>query len=259
MGILHRSVISPLIRQALGRLQLPCRKALTGLALTAGVTAGLVGMAPNAQALEAVQLSYGELESEPIPLADLEEFAFSGIPSEDIQLVLDILRIDEELAQDLLTREIPIDFQSIRETSDTLIGGIFWRVVGSAISLTDTTGQAWEYLQTALLDAAADDRITMLEVLQNLDVGLMIIDTQRLLELSSLVNWEREPVMVLNTSVKLIVEVVITNWETDYARKVEEYALFGIPEYWIVDYRGLGSRAFIGSPKQPTLTVCRLV
>lgn len=70
--------------------------------------------------------------------------------------------------------------------------------------------------------------------------------------------WEREPVIVLGASVKLVVEVVSTNWETDYARKVEEYALFGIPEYWIVDYRGLGGRAFIGNPKQPTFTVCRL-
>lgn len=165
---------------------------MTGIALTLGVTAGLVATAPTAQALEAVQLSYGELESEPIPLQDLEDFAFSGIPSEDIQLVLDILRIDEELAQDLLTREIPIDFQSIRETSETLIGSIFWRVVGSAISLTDTTGQAWEYLQGALLDAAADDRITLLEVLQNLDVGLMAIDTQRLLELTSLARADAE-------------------------------------------------------------------
>ncbi|HHP7246252.1 MAG TPA: Uma2 family endonuclease [Elainellaceae cyanobacterium] len=84
-----------------------------------------------------------------------------------------------------------------------------------------------------------------------------------LLDESALVNeslWEREPVIVLGSSVKLVVEVVSTNWETDYARKVEEYALFGIPEYWIVEhYRGLGGRAFIGNPKQPTLTVCRLV
>jgi Uma2 family endonuclease len=46
---------------------------------------------------------------------------------------------------------------------------------------------------------------------------------------------------------------------TPYARKVEEYALFGIPEYWIVDYRGLGGIAFIGKPKQPTFTVCQLL
>jgi Uma2 family endonuclease len=70
--------------------------------------------------------------------------------------------------------------------------------------------------------------------------------------------WEKEPVITLGRSIKLVVEVVSTNWETDYARKVEEYALMGIPEYWIVDYRGLGGIAFIGKPKQPTFTVCIL-
>ncbi len=58
--------------------------------------------------------------------------------------------------------------------------------------------------------------------------------------------WEREPVIALGRSVKMAVEVVSTNWETDYARKVEEYALFDIPEYWIVDFRGLGGTVFIG-------------
>ncbi|NEO26400.1 MAG: Uma2 family endonuclease [Kamptonema sp. SIO4C4] len=70
--------------------------------------------------------------------------------------------------------------------------------------------------------------------------------------------WQRQPVITLGRSIKLAVEVVSSNWETDYARKVEEYALLGIPEYWIVDYRGLGGIAFIGKPKQPTFTVCQL-
>lgn len=71
--------------------------------------------------------------------------------------------------------------------------------------------------------------------------------------------WEREPVITLVRSIKLVVEVVSSNWESDYARKVEEYALLGIPEYWIVDYRGLGGTIFIGKPKQPTFTVCQLL
>ena len=29
----------------------------------------------------------------------------------------------------------------------------------------------------------------------------------------------------------------------------------GIPEYWIVDYKGLGGKLFIGNPKQPTISV----
>ena len=71
--------------------------------------------------------------------------------------------------------------------------------------------------------------------------------------------WEREPVITLGRSIPLVVEAVSTNWETDYARKVEEYALIGIREYWIADFRGLGGMAFIGKPKQPTFTVSQLI
>jgi Uma2 family endonuclease len=71
--------------------------------------------------------------------------------------------------------------------------------------------------------------------------------------------WEYEPVITQGRSSPLVVEVVSTNWENDYARKLEEYAFFGILEYWIVDFRGLGGVAYIGRPKQPTFTVCQLV
>jgi Uma2 family endonuclease len=71
--------------------------------------------------------------------------------------------------------------------------------------------------------------------------------------------WERESVIMLASSVKLLVEVVSTNWPDDYARKFEDYEAMGIAEYWIVDYEGLGGRRYIGSPKQPTITICNLV
>ena len=70
--------------------------------------------------------------------------------------------------------------------------------------------------------------------------------------------WQQEPVITSGSSIKLIAEVVSTNWQNDYARKVEDYALLGVPEYWIVDYLGLGGREYIGKPKQPTVTICTL-
>jgi Uma2 family endonuclease len=82
------------------------------------------------------------------------------------------------------------------------------------------------------------------------------------LDKTQLVNeplWQQEPVITLRDSIKLVVEVVSTNWQNDYARKVEDYALLGVPEYWIVDYLGLGGREYIGKPKQPTITICTLV
>ncbi len=71
--------------------------------------------------------------------------------------------------------------------------------------------------------------------------------------------WQQEPVITLGTSIKLVVEVVSSNWQNDYARKVEDYAILGIPEYWIVDYLGVGGREYIGKPKQPTITICTLI
>ena len=71
--------------------------------------------------------------------------------------------------------------------------------------------------------------------------------------------WERESIITKGTSVRLIVEVVSTNWHNDYALKLEEYEALGIQEYWIVDYLGLGGRQFIGNPKRPTFSVYKLV
>lgn len=57
----------------------------------------------------------------------------------------------------------------------------------------------------------------------------------------------------------LVIEVVSTNWRDDYRIKLNEYETLGVLEYWIVDYAGLGGIQYIGSPKQPTLTINRLI
>ncbi|MBE9037278.1 Uma2 family endonuclease [aff. Roholtiella sp. LEGE 12411] len=71
--------------------------------------------------------------------------------------------------------------------------------------------------------------------------------------------WQKEPIICNGNTIKLVAEVVSTNWQDDYARKVEEYAFLNIQEYWIIDFRGLGGLQFIGNPKQPTFTVCQLI
>lgn len=71
--------------------------------------------------------------------------------------------------------------------------------------------------------------------------------------------WASAATLADGSSIPLVVEVVSTNWEADYARKLEEYEAMGIPEYWIADHAGLGGKRYIGSPKQPTFSVCLLV
>jgi Uma2 family endonuclease len=71
--------------------------------------------------------------------------------------------------------------------------------------------------------------------------------------------WKKESIITMGSSVRLIVEVVSTNWRDDYGYKLVDYEALGISEYWIADYLGLGGRRYIGNPKQPTFSVHHLV
>ena len=64
---------------------------------------------------------------------------------------------------------------------------------------------------------------------------------------------------VLTAPAPLVVEIVSQNWQDDYLIKLAEYETLGIPEYWIVDYQGLGGTRYIGQPKRPTISVYSLV
>lgn len=69
--------------------------------------------------------------------------------------------------------------------------------------------------------------------------------------------WEanRDAYSALREPLQLAVEVVSTNWEDDYIDKLDEYERLGMLEFWIVDYMGLGSRDYLGNPKEPAVLV----
>ncbi len=70
--------------------------------------------------------------------------------------------------------------------------------------------------------------------------------------------WDKSSTLTQGQSIRLIVEVVSSNWHDDYALKLEAYQDMGIEEYWIADYRGVGGTFFIGKPKRPVITICNL-
>jgi Uma2 family endonuclease len=67
--------------------------------------------------------------------------------------------------------------------------------------------------------------------------------------------WKKRSTLTQGKSVKLVIEVVSTNWRDDYGHKYIDYEELQIQEYWIVDYLGLGGRRYIGLPKRPTFSV----
>jgi Uma2 family endonuclease len=113
----------------------------------------------------------------------------------------------------------------------------------------DATGLPWFVLQRGLLRPANSDMTAFRP-----DVAVV-----NRTELTKELLWSNQSILTLGSSIKFVAEVVSRNWQNDYARKVEDYAALGIPEYWIADYAGLGGTRQIGKPKQPTLSICILV
>jgi Uma2 family endonuclease len=113
----------------------------------------------------------------------------------------------------------------------------------------DATGLPWFVLQRGLL-RPSNTGMTAFRP----DVAVIDRD-----ELTKELLWADQSILTVGSSIKFVAEVVSSNWQNDYARKVEDYAVLGIPEYWIADYAGSGGTRHIGKPKQPTLSICKLV
>jgi len=113
----------------------------------------------------------------------------------------------------------------------------------------DAIGLPWFVLQRGILRPSNTDMTAFRP-----DVAVIDRD-----ELTKEMLWSDQSILTLGSSIKFVAEVVSSNWQNDYSRKVEDYAVLGIPEYWIADYAGLGGTRHIGKPKQPTLSICTLV
>lgn len=113
----------------------------------------------------------------------------------------------------------------------------------------DRIGSPWFVLQRGLL-RPSNSGMTAFRP----DVAVVDRD-----ELTKEPLWSDQSILTLGSSIKFVAEVVSSNWQNDYARKVEDCAALDIPEYWIADHAGLGGTRHIGKPKQPTLSICVLV
>jgi hypothetical protein len=161
------------------------------LTLVATTLTGLAIAAPSAKAVEDVQITYGALEAPPISVSDLESFARTGIPSRDLQLLLNVLRIEETQARQALTQNVLVDVDSLREASNTFAGQFLWQLLATTVTFTDNDSPGWELLRNAVLDTAASGQLTMLDVLRTIEASRLQVDGRRVMEIASQVDFER--------------------------------------------------------------------
>ncbi|MFQ4134896.1 alpha/beta hydrolase [Nodosilinea sp. PGN35] len=173
-----------LLSQRLGR-------SATTLTLVAASLAGVALAAPQARAVEDIQITYGALEAPPISVSDLESFATTGVPSRDLQLLLNVLRIDEEQARQALTQNVLVDVDSLREMSDSFAGQFLWRLLATTVTFSDNNSPGWALLRSAVLDTAATGQLTLLDVLRTIEATTLRVDGRRVMQIASQIDFER--------------------------------------------------------------------
>jgi hypothetical protein len=150
-----------------------------GLAIAAS---GLALSASPAQALDTVQLKFGSLASMNMSLADLESFAKTGKATDNLQLLLDLGKLDKATAQANLTKELPIDSRLVTRLAQSYIGEVMFQQLGGVLKSPNAT--PWQEIRTAVLASVGDNKISPLELMRNYKPSTVEIDGQKAMEIA---------------------------------------------------------------------------
>ncbi|NJL00240.1 MAG: alpha/beta hydrolase [Spirulinaceae cyanobacterium RM2_2_10] len=133
-----------------------------------------------AHAAERVTLSYGGIQDS-ITVADLADFAETGQPSAKLAAYLLLTNRQPEELRDILTRSIPMESSLLSSALNSFVGDLLLNQVDDVVINPD--GNSRDALRTALIESAAtNNRLTLLEVLQNHPADDVQIDGDRLVQ-----------------------------------------------------------------------------
>ncbi len=150
-----------------------------GLAIAAS---GLAFSASPAQALDTLQLKFGSLASMNMSLADLESFAKTGKATDNLQLLLDLGKLDKATAQTNLTKELPIDSRLVTRLAQSYLGEVMFQQLGGVLKSPNAT--PWQEIRSAVLASVGDNKISPLELMRNYKPSTVEIDGQKAMDIA---------------------------------------------------------------------------
>lgn len=151
---------------------------LVGSCLVAG---GLMLSAGSAHAAETVVLTYGFFSID-IPMEELEAFADSGEPSQDLSRLLSLAGQEPETLRSTLNEPVPLSPVVLDLTLNSPPGE--WMLDRISETIQPASGVAGrQALRSALVGASSDDNeFTLLEVMQVYPSPEIVVQGDRLLE-----------------------------------------------------------------------------
>ena len=147
-----------------------------GLAVVLGISGLFSG---RAIAAEEIILRYGILERT-VAVSDLSQLAETGEATSQLQSYFDTAQVPAEEVQNMLNSDVTVDGININRILDNPLGDVLLDEVSKSIYPESGSAGRQAMRAALVLSAVDDDRITVIEVLENYPTSRVVLDTERL-------------------------------------------------------------------------------
>ncbi|MFQ3617224.1 MAG: alpha/beta hydrolase [Cyanobacteriota bacterium] len=148
------------------------RRAFAGVALLLG--AGMLGASP-ASAAESIVVNFGPL-SRSFSITEFQTLAETGQPSRKLRWYLNTAGVKPSTARSLLTQQVPLPLEFVDQILNSLPGEFGLYQLGQVISPSSQEASLQAMRAAVVLSAADDNRVSMLEILENYPTRELHID-----------------------------------------------------------------------------------
>jgi hypothetical protein len=143
--------------------------------------------------LESINLKPSFLLEKPLPLKDLENFALKGSKSSDIQFLLDLIMgsstLKESDLQNFLGKTSEVNGAFVNRFVNSAIGEVLLQELMRILQNPVEAG-SWQALRDAMVQASADNKSSVIEILQNYKPQALTLDVSQVGKLQSRVQQE---------------------------------------------------------------------
>lgn len=146
-----------------------------GLSLILSGMAMVMGSAAPARAADRITFTYGPLRKS-VPINDLTALAETGRVSNTLRFYLDFANVDPDNFRALLTSEVPLTLKFADEALNSLPGEYVLFQLGNLVYTAARETNIQALRSAVVLSVSEDDRISLLEFLQNYPTQTLFVN-----------------------------------------------------------------------------------
>lgn len=185
----------------------------SAIVLGAGAIGCAIGFAAApAAAADQLVLTFGIL-GRSIPIEDFRVLADTGEVTDELRWYVNITNLDPAVLQQVLTEEVTVSQQLIDRITYSLPGEFVLSQIGNTIHTRSRRADIQALRAALLLSASGDNRLSLIEFLEQYPTQEVYIDGRSLLRLARDVNRVRAQVQPVVTAVETFLETFICNCE----------------------------------------------